>query len=132
MQSTASAQDRPEGSAEENRCPGPFKPARFGQAPFTLHRSALFTLSPLSKVYEQACAKAGITRQGGIHTLRHSFATHLHEQGTDIRLIQVLLGHASTKTTEIYTHVSTAAIGRIRSPIASLQLAQGGSASQEP
>lgn len=76
----------------------------------------------IEKIYEQACIKAGVAQKGGIHTLRHSFATHLLEHGADLRYIQELLGHSSSKTTEIYTHVSADAITRIRSPLSNLNL----------
>jgi integrase/recombinase XerD len=70
----------------------------------------------LQLVLKQACQRAGIKKDVTLHWLRHSYATHLHESGTDIRYIQELLGHNSSRTTEIYTHVSTRSLQNIRSP----------------
>ena len=68
-------------------------------------------------VFYAAAAKAGIMKDVSIHSLRHSFATHLLEHGTDIRYIQELLGHKSSKTTEIYTHISPRSIAKVTSPL---------------
>jgi len=70
----------------------------------------------LQQVLKKALFLAGIKKPVTLHWLRHSYATHLHESGVDIRYIQEILGHRSTKTTEIYTHVSTRSIQLIRSP----------------
>ena len=77
-------------------------------------------------ILEHACTQAGIRKDISVHTLRHSFATHLLEGGTDLRYIQELLGHAHSKTTEIYTHVSTKSLGKITSPLDTLSLTKGG------
>lgn len=74
----------------------------------------------VQKIFQRAVNAAGIEKAVTVHTLRHSFATHLLEAGTDLRYIQELLGHASSKTTEIYTHVSKQAIGGIKSPLDTL------------
>jgi integrase/recombinase XerD len=76
-----------------------------------------YSVRSAQKVFEDVAGKAGIRKRVSIHSLRHSFATHLLELGTDIRFIQELLGHSSVKTTEIYTHVSKRQIGTIQSPI---------------
>ena len=76
-----------------------------------------YSASSVRKIVKKAAQKAKINRNVTPHMLRHSFATHLLEQGVDIRYIQVLLGHSSTKTTEIYTHVSNLQLNNITNPL---------------
>ena len=70
----------------------------------------------LQSVLKQSLKKAKINKPVTLHWLRHSYETHLLENGTDLRFIQELLGHKSSKTTEIYTHVSTKSLQNIKSP----------------
>lgn len=74
----------------------------------------------VQQVLKQALVKANIKTKGSVHTLRHSYATHLIEQGTDIRFVQELLGHKSIKTTLIYTHLTDATKRKIKSPLDNL------------
>ena len=72
-------------------------------------------------VQRKVAKQCGIKKHATPHVLRHSFATHLLEAGTDIRTIQVLLGHRSIRTTQIYTHVSPEHVGRVKSPLDTLK-----------
>ncbi len=76
-----------------------------------------YSPTSVANILRKAAANAGTRKKVTPHMLRHSFATHLLEQGTDLRYIQELLVHNSSKTTEIYTHVSKRAIDKIKNPV---------------
>jgi len=75
------------------------------------------SVSSVQKVFEKVLLRAGVKKQASVHTLRHSFATHLLEAGTDLYHIQRLLGHTTPNTTAVYLHVSRKDLGGLISPI---------------
>jgi integrase/recombinase XerD len=80
------------------------------------------TRKMLAAACRAACEAAGLSKHVTVHTLRHSFATHLLESGTDLHIIQVLLGHNHVTTTTLYTHVATTTLARVTSPLDRLEL----------
>jgi integrase/recombinase XerD len=81
-----------------------------------------YNVKSIQNIFNKALKASGIQKEATTHSLRHSFATHLLERGTDLRYIQELLGHESSKTTEIYTHVTKKAVDKIVSPLDNLDI----------
>jgi site-specific recombinase XerD len=81
-----------------------------------------YSRESIVKITKMAALKAGIKKKVTPHVLRHCYATHMLEKGVDLRYIQYLLGHKSSRTTEIYTHVSTKRISELGSPIDDIDL----------
>ncbi len=81
-----------------------------------------YSMSSIRKIFRRSVDKAGLDPFSTVHTLRHSFATHLHERGMDIRNIQELLGHSSSETTDIYTHIIQKSKKKLFSPLDFLDL----------
>ena len=84
---------------------------------FASERGGKLTERTAQKVFENALHKANIQKDATFHSLRHSFATHLLENGVDVRYVQELLGHQSIRTTQLYTKVTNPAIMKIKSPL---------------
>jgi site-specific recombinase XerD len=84
---------------------------------FSSERGGRLTERTAQKVFENALSKAEIKKEAMFHSLRHSFATHLLENGVDVRYVQELLGHANIRTTQIYTKVTNPALRKIKSPL---------------
>ncbi len=84
---------------------------------FESERGGILTTATAQKVFTKALQAAGIKKPATFHSLRHSFATHLLENGTDVRYVQELLGHANIRTTQIYTHLTNPALKNIKSPL---------------
>jgi len=102
-----------------------YKPKRYlfeGDRP-----GEVYSYSSMSNVLKAAAKSAGIRRRVHLHMLRHSFATHCLEQGMDIRYVQELLGHYNLKTTERYTHITTVAMHKLKSPFDDLDITNEGS-----
>jgi site-specific recombinase XerD len=81
-----------------------------------------YSARSVQEIMHDAVRQSGIKKHATVHTLRHSFATHMLENGTDLRYIQNLLGHNSSKTTEIYTHITTKGLEQLVSPFDKLKL----------
>ncbi len=89
---------------------------------FEGQKGGKYSPKSVQSVFKRALQKSGIRKKATVHTLRHSFATHLLDDGADIRYIQELLGHKRLETTQIYTHVSSYSINKIKSPADKIKL----------
>ncbi len=102
-----------------NQYYGEYRPKEYV---FEGQKGGKYSPSSVQAIMKRAVKKVGIKKHATVHTLRHSFATHLLENGTDIRFIQELLGHKRLETTQIYTHISKIAFERIKSPLDRLDI----------
>ncbi len=84
---------------------------------FDSNRGGKLTTATAQKIFYKCLSKSGIHKDATFHSLRHSFATHLLENGVDVRYVQELLGHANIRTTQIYTHVTNPSLKNIKSPL---------------
>ncbi|MBM3230061.1 integrase [Candidatus Pacearchaeota archaeon] len=93
---------------------------------YVLSKEKPLTTRNIQKIIKQTAGRAQIQKKVTPHTLRHSFATHLLEQGTDIRVIQAMLGHSNLNTTQVYTHVSADQIKKVANPLDTLLISRDG------
>ena len=98
---------------------GKYQPSKYA---FEGQSGGRDSASSVQSIMKKAVKNAGVKKHATVHTLRHSFATHLLENGTDIRFIQELLGHKRLETTQIYTHISKVSFDRIKSPLDRLDI----------
>jgi site-specific recombinase XerD len=84
---------------------------------FASNRGGILTTTSLQKMFRKSLAKTKVSKPATFHSLRHSFATHLLENGTDVRYVQELLGHSNIRTTQVYTQVTNPKLKNIKSPL---------------